>query len=372
MDKIFDAVVIDTSVLENHQFDFLGLTSQTLPAFYDLLLEKDIILLNNFVLENEVKKHIPRSALIERTEGLEQTFRRNKDFLKLIKISAEESIAKLKELNLKEEILQEYQKRYSDAVMLPLAESSEVFIAYFLEEPPFNSSNNKKSEFPDAFIIKSIKKYVEQNQFSNILVISNDRDWHNSFETTERISVCNTIDEAILVIQNAEKIMPIISENTEEILSSISFWADCEAYDIPEYETVNGVDIKGVTAERIYDFIPFKVSSSSVLFKCTCDLKVNGIARILDEDRSYYDKEDRKYYFVSYSDIEFENAEATVECEIKLAFSDDETDISADIENTRIITKFDVDLELKNASISVAECSEDDLALEALREDMGL
>lgn len=166
--------------------------------------------------------------------------------------------------------------------------------------------------------------------------------------------------------------MPVISENTEEILSSISFCAECEAYDIPEHETVNGVDIKRVTAERIYDFVPFKVSSSLVLFKCTCDLKVNGTARILDEDRSYYDKEDQIYYFVSYSDIEFENAEATVECEIKLAFSSDEIDITADIENTKIITKFDVDLELKNASINVTECSEDKLELEALREDMGL
>ena len=102
MDCIIDAIVIDTSVLINYQFDFLGWTSKILPALYDLLEEKNINLLNNFILDNEIKKHIPESAIIARTEGLEQSFKRNKDFLKLIGISAEDAIDKLKSLDLKQ------------------------------------------------------------------------------------------------------------------------------------------------------------------------------------------------------------------------------------------------------------------------------
>lgn len=368
MNNIIDAVIIDTSVLEKYQFDFLGWTSRTLTSFYNLLWEKDIDLLNHFVLDNEIKKHIPKSSIIERTEKLELTLKRNKDFLRLIDISAEDSIEKLKKLDLKQALLAEYSNLYSKSKMLPFTEPEDVFKAYFNDEPPFNTANDKKSEFPDAFIINAVKKYVEDNQSINVLVISDDSDWHTAFKTAERISICNSIDDAILTIQNADKIMPIIEEKTEEILSAISFWADCEAYDISEYETTDDVYVKDVKAKSIYDIIPLKISASSVLFKCTATLKVNGSTRVIDMDNSYYDKEDRTYYYIAYSDIEFENAEGCVECEINLDFSSDSIESSID---AKIITKFDIDLDLEDAEITTTACSEDELALEVLREDKG-
>lgn len=368
MNNIIDVVIIDTSVLEKYQFDFLGWTSRTLTSFYNLLLEKDIDLLNHFVLDNEIKNHIPKSSIIERTEKLELTLKRNKDFLKLIDISAEDSIEKLKKLDLKQALLTEYSNLYSKAKMLPFTEPEDVFKAYFNNEPPFNTSNDKKSEFPDAFIINAVKKYVNDNQTVNVLVVSDDLDWHTAFKTTERISICDSIDDAILTIQNADIIMPIIEEKTEEILSSISFWAECEAYDISEYETTDDVYVKSVKAESIYDIIPLKISTNSVLFKCTANLKAAGSVRIIDNDSSYYDKEDGVYYYIAYSDIEFENADAIVECEINLPLPSAQSENSI---NTKIITRFDIELDLSDAEITTTACSEDELALEVLREDKG-
>ncbi len=372
MEHIIDAIIIDTSVLINHQFDFLGWTSKTLPALYDLLEEKNIKLLNSFILDSEIKKHIPKSVIIERTEGLEQSFKRNKDFLKLIGINAEESIAKLKSLDLKNEISAEYIKRYSQSIMLPIPEAQNIFLAYFADEPPFNSKKDKKSEFPDAFIIDAVKNYAIANKEINILVVSDDNDWQSAFASSSRISVCSSIDEAILTIQNSDKIIPIISDIENEILESVSVCAECEAYDISEYEIARDVEIKEVIAESIDDIIPLKISPTSVLLKCSANLKARGNVRIVDYERSYYDSEDGKYYFISYSDIEFENANATVECEVNVTFSSDEEDTTANVDDVKIITKYDIDLDLSHAEIKSTECSEDDLALEALREDMGL
>lgn len=66
MSNMIDAVIIDTSALEAKQFDFLGITSEVVPAFYDLLRQKDIKLLSHPVLQGEVKKHILFSDLIKR------------------------------------------------------------------------------------------------------------------------------------------------------------------------------------------------------------------------------------------------------------------------------------------------------------------
>ena len=41
-------------------------------------------------------------------------------------------------------------------------------------------------------------------------------------------------------------------------------------------------------------------------------------------------------------------------------------------DDVKIITKYDIDLDVSHAEIKSTECSEDDLALEVLREDMGL
>ena len=79
---------------------------------------------------------------------------------------------------MKQALLTEYSNLYSKAKMLPFTEPEDVFKAYFNNEPPFNTSNDKKSEFPDAFIINAVKKYVNDNQTVNVLVVSDDLKKH--------------------------------------------------------------------------------------------------------------------------------------------------------------------------------------------------
>ena len=92
MNFCFNAVIIDTSALENYQFDYCGWTTKTLPSFFSYLKEQKIKVLNHPVLDGEVKKHIAHCTLIERVKGLQQSFQRNKDFYKLIGISSESAI----------------------------------------------------------------------------------------------------------------------------------------------------------------------------------------------------------------------------------------------------------------------------------------
>ena len=372
MSNIIDAIIIDTSALENYHFDFLGWTNRTIVSFYDLIAEKRIQLLNHFVLDNEIKKHIASSTLLERIKGFRQTLQRNKDFFSLIDISADSALEKLDKLNVEEIIIQEYLRRYEKAQTLPFTDPAEIFKSYFLSLPPFCNSKDKKSEFPDAFIISATCSYLKTNPTHNILVISNDNDWKKAFATVDRVSYCDSIDEAIKVIQSTDKIMPIIYDNMEEVLSFITCAAECECFDLPDYYVEDDIEIKSIVTDQIDNIIPLRITESSILFKCTAFLKVDGATRVIDENRSYYDREDDRYYYVAYSDISFRQAEAEVDCEVEINFSAEENDETAEVENARLIVKFNIDLTLDNAEVIETECSEDDLAVEALRDDMGL
>lgn len=373
MDFCFDTVIIDTSALENYQFDFCGWTTQTLPSFFDLLTEQSVELLNHPVLDGEIRKHISHSQLLEKVNGLQQNFQRNKEFYKLIGISPEDAIKRLSGLDVKKTLLSRYTELISSATMLPFPSPDKIFEKYFSSVPPFSENGNKKSEFPDAFIIESVCSFLKSNPYKNILVISKDGDWKQVFDKEERASFCESIDDALKMIQNTEKIESIVSNCEKDIFKAIQFQAECECYSLPEYETPEyaDVEISSIEVKDVDYFTPLRITPSTILFKCIAQISVNGSSCIIDEDRSVWDHEDKEYVYISYSDISFKNGHSEIECEISIEFSPEDDDYTASVTDTKILEKYAIDIDLNGADITVDYCSDDDLALEALREDHG-
>ena len=62
--------------------------------------------------------------------------------------------------------------------------ASDVFKLYFHSDPPF--SDDKKSEFPDAFSIGSLLNFVIEKKI-NMIVVSRDGDWKKALYGRERI-----------------------------------------------------------------------------------------------------------------------------------------------------------------------------------------
>jgi len=371
LDFCFDAVVIDTSALESYQFDFCGWTTQTLPSFFDLLTEKRVGLLNHPVLDGEIRKHISHSQLLEKVNGLQQNFHRNKEFYKLIGISPEDAIKRLSELDVVKKLLSKYNELFEGATILPFSSPDIVFEKYFSSVPPFSENGNKKSEFPDAFIIESVIGFLKSPPYKNILVISKDGDWKQAFENVERASFCESIDDALKMIQNTEKIESVVAACEEDILEAIRFQAECECYNLPEYEIPEyaDVEIASIEVKDIGCFIPLRITPSTVVFKSIAQIIVNGSTRIIDEDRSVWDHEDKEYMYVSYSDLSFKNGHSEIECEISIEFSPEDNDYTARVTDTKILEEYAIDIDLDGADITFDDCSEDQLAYETLLED---
>lgn len=68
---------------------------------------------------------------------------------------------------------------------------------YFAKKPPF--SNRKKSEFPDAFALNALEAKAEKENIK-MLVVSNDGDWKDFCEKSQRLYLVNKIDRALALI----------------------------------------------------------------------------------------------------------------------------------------------------------------------------
>ena len=96
MEEHITAVLIDTVAYHNRQCDFAGITSAMIPTFIRLLESNHIPILSHPILDNEIRKHIKESQIIERTRNLSEAIKKSKGVLKTIGFSPEDIIDKAK------------------------------------------------------------------------------------------------------------------------------------------------------------------------------------------------------------------------------------------------------------------------------------
>lgn len=363
MSNLIDAVIIDTSALEVKQFDFLGITSETIPAFYDLLHQKNMILLSHPILMAEIKKHINTSEIIKRSEELQRDIIRNRGTLELAGLSPDDAVDRIKSLSLKEKITSAFEKRYQDAVILSFPSPEKVFEDYFAAKPPFTASGKKKSEFPDAFVLGAVKEYIKTHSTKTVLVISSDDDWKSAVSEIDRISFARSIEEGIKTIQSAEGIMSSFYAAEKSIKAEIVQVAEGECFDLKGYEPIDDIEVTAIRVSSLYDdIVPLRVTQTDALIKCSAELSVDGSVTIIDEDRSFYDPESNTMLFTAFSTADFKNAPAEIECEIKLLFDPDNLAGTVQIEKVKIDYRYSIELDLDQAEVEWHSFSSEDEA----------
>lgn len=126
----------------------------------------------------------------------------------------------------------------------------------------------------------------------------------------------------------------------------------CEAFCIDAIDSTAEVEIKGIKVSSIKeDVIPLDVEADCVLLQITATLDVDGYSEFLDEDHSVWDDEERCYYFCAYTHLDFYHASADVDCEVKISFSDDGSLSNIKLVSTKLLNKWDIDLDLEEAEI---------------------
>lgn len=373
MDYKIDAVMIDTSIYHKNQCDFGGITKSIIPMLLQLLEANNITLLTHPVLESEIKKHIGESELVSRIGNLQTSLRKYNKQLQMIDVSTEDLIRRLDEINIEKSLIDKFDFFYKRAISVPYVSAQEVFEDYFNANPPFSTTGNKKSEFPDAFILKGIIEYCKNNANSTVLIISDDSDWKHTLEENKQIVQVDSLEAAMLLLweqldDKSDLYQMLISQTKSDIYTKISDAALNEAFCIDDINTAEEVDIEKVSVVDINDMmVPLEVTQNSVLLQITATLSADGCSEFFDENRSAWDSEDRCYYFCAYTRLTFQNALAEVDCEIEINFSDDGSLSQVELSSVKLINKWDIPLNLDEAETTekdVTDYGEDEYRTE--------
>jgi hypothetical protein len=364
MEKQITAVLIDTSAYHNRQCDFAGIMSAMVPTFLRLMETNHIPVLSHPVLDSEIRKHIYESDIVKRAENLCKMVQKNKAIMAFAGFGTQEILEQASAEKVADSLISEYEELAKSFVMLPYVDAQEVFADYFSTRPPFSATGDKKSEFPDAFVLKGLLKYCTEHHDEQILVISDDPDWKKTLTDNSQIQMVNTLKDGLTYLwsqlgDKAEFVWRIWSAKTEDIMIEIASSAESEAFCINDIYELEDIEISNVrTTSMVGNMTPLEITEDSVLVHATVSLAVDGMAEYLDENRSVWDKEDGIYYFLAYSRMTFQEASAEAECEVRLGFPADGSMNPIEIKDVRITNKWDICIDVSEADVTYEDITD--------------
>lgn len=195
---------------------------------------------------------------------------------------------------------------YLKEIECEILQNSEVKIEsilddYFLSRAPFESRKEKKHEFPDAIIIKTLLKFAEKNSFATIIVATDDRGWEKAFEQYKNIHTVKHLKDVLSFIskeyksENIEKVLLCIADNQHQIIEHIErYLLDMNINFQMEYDDLDDFEIKSIKiALESIDLIEGEEASVTLF----ASVKVNIRYTFFDYENSFYDKEDRRYLY---------------------------------------------------------------------------
>lgn len=361
--QLVNAVIIDTNAFDSKNNDFCGYFNSIIPSFFQILSEQNIKIISHPVLIGETRKHIrfgvDGMTLKQKVTNTINSLTRNKEILELVSLDYIGILSKLEQLDLEKDNLQIVAELFSDAEILPYCDPAIIFEKYFNSEPPFAESGDKKSEFPDAFIIESIMDYLKCHLTDSLLIISNDNDWKKSFDGKDRISMVDNIDDALKLLNTQEKNISYIIETIYQDIKD--FFAENTStetwFDIHDYDLESDIEIDEVELEYMSEnYVPLVITENKIVLQTTVDLLVNGSTTILDYNNSVWDSEDRTYIFTSFAVLDFKQAKCDTTCEIHISLDDNQR---PNLERIKIIAPHGVMLSLDEDNVDISEINFD-------------
>ena len=216
---------------------------------------------------------------------------------------------------------------------------NQVFNLYFEKKPPFagKTKKNRKNEFPDAFILKTIADWSETKK-KNTYVLSGDSDWAEFCENNYIFPIGN--DEPNLIhigtlsifldsiIRNEKALVEmtkfsddLFENNKEKIIEKLKSEIERSEFESDlaheDYEIVQ-IGILPLSIEE-NEMLSIEKESSSY----NVILHVNGIFEYScpDYSNSIWDSETKQYAFLEYSKF-FKRNDFEIEGEIEISFLD--------------------------------------------------
>lgn len=353
-------VFIDTSIYEGMNFSFFN---KQFSKLRELVEKESVELLYNEIVYQEVFQHIGDNltkAISEYNKVIEENrafapFRMDEKWgNKISQIQMDDMISDLR-------CWWENYLTDTNATKIPIrdVDVDDIINKYFTKQYPFESK--KPTEFKDAISIDSVKQYYDSITDEEVYVIAADKGFRRSFNK----------GEGIIAFSDLNKFLNFAISQSENIAAEIesSFMSgevdDCIIKALDKQLYMGSVDI-----EDVYDdidllrietqFVEFgyihELDKEEALVVANARVEVEVEFTVRDEDNSYYDREDSRYYwenFVTYRATFCIDLEIDVSVVIKM----NEQDLSVSVEIDDVNT--DTHLYLHESDIVTSEIIHD-------------
>lgn len=301
-----DNVFIDTSVYEEGQFVASGI----LKTLINEASDGRIRILLPEITEREVLRHIRKRVSEDKTRLVEKLLQSVLKEIPSVKSKIEELRKLVKDAE------PEIEKRFLDnvtksrTVRIPLQQDIDlqsILDSYFERRAPF--SEKKKSEFPDAFVLKSLELWCKERNTtcfvlskdgdmrdykSEFLIFRDDKEYVNELirRKEEEEALNKLLYQAKLSITMDGQIKNRIYKWVyDQLDNDILYGAALQIEEINDYSIDPGIDIDFEDFEIIGQYEEVYVVRANALV--TANISVSHP----DYDTGYYDGEDKQWYF---------------------------------------------------------------------------
>lgn len=308
-------VTLDTNIFDANKLDFgkestLGLLVNYVEA------GKIKIVLSNIVIK-EVEKHVIKSsdsicsafrelrkkALSIASEGLLEQVGIKLDALFLNKIEYQEKC-----LGVWNKFLESLKPEIMD---LSLVDLKGIVDDYFEFNPPFENSEKKRKEFPDAFIANQIRERFGKDEI--IAIISNDKGFKKACGCSENHVFFASLGELYNTMNRQEKEYKTVLREINSLIANYTFEIR-DAIKNEEYVEVHGLSYDKDGIESGFNYTDFEVTSiknischvktideitdeiALATLVCTADVEVE--CSYEDYDNAAWDSETKTFYFL--------------------------------------------------------------------------
>lgn len=319
-------VFIDTQSFVKAGLHFNG---PAFKSFRKYCEANELVHVSTSVVEREVKSKIESS--VKDAIGAIQTFRRKARILSSLD---DEKIKGLFEEIPDEDIYQKSAEVFDEFMNACSTEivgandvdAEELLSLYFNGRAPFGDGK-KKSEFPDAISILSLKSYLEDDE--KIYVVSEDGDLKAYCDSDPNCISVDSLDKLLDIytthtsVRHEQVKQYFIANEAAIKLKITEFLEDCEVYNSSTWEDAEVDD--GLSVLNLGDIEPSVLYIDDEESQITFDIDVEFEVTVTGPDfnNGIYDREDgRMYTFDSTSRTEVISTKFTVEIFLHYEFID--------------------------------------------------
>lgn len=327
-------VFIDTNIYEGANFSFCN---KQFSKLKELIEEENVELLYNEIVYQEVYQHIGENlakAVSEYNKAIDNRafapFRIDDKWEnKISQIESDDMVAELRKF------WDDYiEDTYATKIPISGVNIDEIIDKYFKKKFPFE--NKKPTEFKDAICVDSIIQYYDTITDDIIYVVTADKGFRKSFRERDEVVTYYDLNKFLnFAIAQTEHLSVEIEKAFESgvLDSCISKLLDNELCmgSVDVEDVYDDIDLLRVETQSIEFGYIHELDEECAVVVANASVNVEVEYTIRDEDNSYYDREDGRYYWEN-----FVTYKATfcidLEIEVSIAIETDEKDLSVCVE----------------------------------------